>query len=85
VTDPDATTARIFDFAGIERPENWRSFHENCGVVLTSSQLQVRRPLNAEGVQAWRRYADHLGPLLEALAKYGVIPGAMPVRSGPDV
>jgi hypothetical protein len=77
LSDPESETARIFEFAGLERPSDWRSFHEQRGVVLTSSQQQVRRPLSAEGVGAWRRYEKHLGPLKEALRRYGV-PGAPP-------
>jgi len=73
VGEPDAETARVFDFVGIERPADWRSFHEKRGAVLTSSLLQVRRPLNADGVGAWRRYATHLGPLKDALAKQGLL------------
>lgn len=75
VSDPEAETARVFDFVGIERPPDWRSFHAKNGAIDTSSQLQVRRPLNAEGVGAWRRYARHLGPLRDALARQGLVDG----------
>jgi hypothetical protein len=74
VSEPDATTARLFDFVGIERPADWRTFNERTGVVLTSSQLQVRKPLNAEGVGAWRRYETHLQPMLQSLARFGLVP-----------
>lgn len=73
VSDPDAETARVFEFVGVERPQDWRSFHARGGVVLTSSQLQVRRPLNAEGVGAWKRYERHLAPLKDALGRYGLL------------
>jgi hypothetical protein len=73
VSDPENETARIFEFAGIERPADWQSFHQKRGAVLTWSQRQVRRPLNADGVGAWRRYAAHLGPLEEALDRYGLL------------
>lgn len=74
VSDPESETARIFEFAGLERPADWRSFHEKRNVVLTSSHRQVRRPLNADGIGAWRRYEQHLGPLRLALDRYGVRP-----------
>jgi tetratricopeptide (TPR) repeat protein len=73
VAEPEAETARVFDFVGIERPPDWRSFHEKRGVVLTSSLQQVRRPLSADGVGAWRRYAAHLGALEDALARQGLL------------
>ena len=34
---------------------------------MTASATQVRRPINADGVGAWRRYADHLKPLRDRL------------------
>jgi tetratricopeptide (TPR) repeat protein len=73
VSDPESETERIFEFAGLERPADWRSFHQKRGVVLTASQLQVRRPLNADGVGAWRRYEKHLGPLKDALGRCGLL------------
>ncbi|MFO1394376.1 MAG: sulfotransferase [Steroidobacteraceae bacterium] len=75
VSDPEAVTAQMFEFAGLERPADWQTFHERRGVVLTASQRQVRRPLNADGVGAWRRYERHLAPLKDALRRHGV-PGA---------
>jgi hypothetical protein len=75
VSDPETETSRVFEFAGLERPADWSSFHQKRGVVLTWSQQQVRRPLNADGVGAWRRYDRHLGPLKDALRRHGV-PGA---------
>lgn len=52
VSEPGCETARIFEFAGFERPAGWQSFYEKRTVVLTASQRQVRRPLNADGVGA---------------------------------
>ncbi len=72
VAEPDAETARVFAFAGLTRPDDWRAFHARKGTIITASQLQVRRPLNAAGVGAWRRYGKHLGPLREALIRHGV-------------
>jgi len=51
--------------------------------VHTSSHFQVRRPLNSDGVGAWKRYERHLGPLLDALAKHGVLPAPSPAASKP--
>lgn len=73
VSEPEGESARIFEFLGIERPQDWQSFYRKSGIVHTSSQLQVRRPLNSDGVGAWKRYERHLGPLRDALARYGVL------------
>jgi tetratricopeptide (TPR) repeat protein len=43
------------------------AFHENRRAVRTASSEQVRRPINREGVDQWRPYEAHLGPLKEAL------------------
>ncbi len=78
VLDPDTETARVFNFLGLERPESWRSFHERSDAVLTASQLQVRKPLNPSGIGVWKRYERHLGPLADALMKFGVMRRAEP-------
>jgi hypothetical protein len=31
---------------------------------------QVRQPIFSSSLQRWRKYADHLGPLFEALGSY---------------
>jgi hypothetical protein len=38
--------------------------------VRTASIAQVRQPIFRSSLQRWRKYADHLGPLLEALGPY---------------
>jgi tetratricopeptide (TPR) repeat protein len=43
------------------------AFHENDRAVRTASSEQVRRPINRDGVDAWRPYAPWLGPLQSAL------------------
>jgi hypothetical protein len=73
VLEPETETQKVFDFIGLPRPADWQQFHERGAAVLTTSQLQVRRPLNAEGIGAWRRYERHLGPMIDALAKFGLI------------
>ena len=72
VRNADAVTARLFENLGIERPTDWRKFNEKAGVVHTSSQLQVRRPLNSDGIGAWRRYERHLAPMRAALERLGL-------------
>jgi tetratricopeptide (TPR) repeat protein len=43
------------------------AFHENDRAVRTASSEQVRRPINRDGVDAWRPYAQWLGPLRATL------------------
>lgn len=78
VMNAEAETARVFDFVDLERPANWQSFADQTSVVLTSSQLQVRKPLNTAGIGAWKRYERHLMPMVDALIKFGVMRRAEP-------
>ena len=73
VSDPDVETRRVFDFVEIRRPSDWHAFHQLSTAVITSSQQQVRRPLSADGIGAWRRYAKHLSPLIESLGRHGAL------------
>lgn len=45
-------------------------FYEATGVVRTASAAQVRRPLFLTSIGRWRRYANELAPLLQALGTY---------------
>jgi hypothetical protein len=73
VLESETETQRVFEFLELERPADWQAFHTKSGTVLTSSQLQVRRPLNAEGIGAWKRYERHLAPMAEALVRFGLL------------
>ena len=50
----------------------------NARAVRTASSEQVRRPINRDGVDQWRPYAEWLGPLTDALgpvlAAYPAVP-----------
>lgn len=67
--DAEGISRRLLDFCGLEWEERCLRFHENRGEVRTVSNLQVRRPLYGHAVGRWRRYAAHLGPLLEELGR----------------
>ena len=80
VLESETETQRIFEFLELERPADWQAFHRKSAAVLTSSQLQVRRPLNAEGIGAWKRYEHYLAPMVEALVRFGLLR-----KPGPEV
>ncbi|WP_303830745.1 hypothetical protein [Asticcacaulis taihuensis] len=42
-------------------------------MVATASSTQVRKPINAKGIDAWRRYEKELAPLRGRLQSMGVI------------
>jgi len=67
VADLEREVRRLLDFCGLPFDERCLRFHETDRPVRTASSEQVRQPLNKRGVEQWRRYAAHLGPLREAL------------------
>jgi hypothetical protein len=42
-------------------------FPDNKHMVTTASSAQVREKLHSGRSKAWRKYEDHLGPLIEGL------------------
>ncbi|SFF68673.1 Tfp pilus assembly protein PilF [Fontimonas thermophila] len=67
VAAPEAGTRRLIDVVGLPWDDACLAFHRNDRAVLTPSRWQVRQPMYAQSVGRWRRYARHIGPLLEAL------------------
>jgi tetratricopeptide (TPR) repeat protein len=68
VADQEGQSRRLIEFLGLEWDARCLEFHRNRRPVLTSSTLQVRRPMYGDSVGRWRRYERYLAPLLEALA-----------------
>jgi len=67
VEDLEANVRRILEFCGLEFEPACLEFHKTLRTVHSASSEQVRRPLNREGVDQWRRYEPWLGSLKEAL------------------
>jgi hypothetical protein len=55
------------DFLDLPFEQEVLNFHQSKRLVRTPSASQVRQPIYKSAVQAWKKYEDHLGPLLEAL------------------
>jgi len=75
VTDPEEQSRALVDYVGLEWSDNCLRFFENPRSVATASMTQVRQPIYSSSVGRWRRYRDHLGPLLQGLGDlrhYGV-------------
>lgn len=49
------------------------AFQDNQRAVSTASVYQVRQPVYSTAIGRWKRYAAHLGPLLEALELPGLV------------
>ena len=70
---PEAQIRRLLDLCGMTFEEACLRPHETKGAVATASSAQVRKPINAEGVGAWRRYAAELEPLRAELEAMGYV------------
>lgn len=71
IGDPDRRIPwLVSEVCGLGWDEACLRFHEGERPVATSSVVQVRRPIFTDGAGRWRRYARHLGPLIEALGPY---------------
>lgn len=81
IDDPERVLRGVMDYLGLPWDPDCLRFHESSRVVRTPSAEQVRRPLNREGVGAWRDYEQWLGPLFEALKPVLGRPSATPERA----
>ena len=73
VADPEAFGREIVEFCGLKWNPKSLDFHKNRTSSFTFSEMQVRRPLNSDGVGRWRYYASALAPLTEALLSFDEI------------
>jgi tetratricopeptide (TPR) repeat protein len=71
VDDLECQTRRILDYLGLPFEAACLEYHRSNAPVATASSEQVRRPLNREGMGAWKPYAEWLGPLRAALGPLG--------------
>jgi hypothetical protein len=65
----------MIDYVGLEWSEDCLNFHKNQRKVITASMTQVRKPAYQTSVGRWKRYADHIQPLLQSLGDlhaYGI-------------
>lgn len=67
VTDPETHIRALLDYCGLPFEEQCLRPHENERAVKTASSEQVRQPINAKGLNSWKKYEPHLEPLRTAL------------------
>jgi tetratricopeptide (TPR) repeat protein len=67
VADPERETRRMLDYLGLPWHSNCLKFHENKRAVRTASVAQVRKPIYLSSVARWKRFEEHLSPLLEII------------------
>jgi tetratricopeptide (TPR) repeat protein len=69
IDDPEGEVRRLLDFVGVPFDPACLDSHQTRRAVQTPSSEQVRRPINRDGVDQWRRYEPWLGPLKDALGE----------------
>jgi tetratricopeptide (TPR) repeat protein len=69
IAEPEPVAREMVAFAGMDWEPGCLEFHRSERPVLTSSGVQVRRPLATAPSRRWRNYERHLGPLLEELGE----------------
>lgn len=79
VEDTEGWARKMIDFMGLDWEEGVMSFQSLERAVKTASVWQVRQPVYTTSKARWKRYADHLGPLEEALKVRPPMPVAQPV------
>lgn len=67
VSDPSALAERVMAFCGVAFEPACIDITSNQSPVSTASSSQVRQPITAKGIGAWRRYASQLRPLQERI------------------
>lgn len=67
IGDPGSHLRTALDHLGLEWDPAVLEFHKLDRVVRTPSSEQVRRPLNRDGMEVWRPYAEWLAPLRDRL------------------
>jgi hypothetical protein len=75
VSNQEAETRRLLECIEMEWSDDCMNFHRNPRLVTTASMTQVRQPAYKTSIGRWKRYENHLGPLMEGLgdlAQYGI-------------
>lgn len=73
VTDQEGETERLLAHCELEWSDACLRFHERPGMVMTASRFQVRQPMYASSIGAWRRYSSHLELMRRELERVGAI------------
>ena len=70
IAEPEAQSRKLIADVGLDWQDACLSFYDNAARVDTLSNVQVRQPIYASSVGAWKRFEKELAPFLET---YGPI------------
>ena len=71
--DPQAVIHRVHAHCGLAPATGEAASPSAQGVEATASAMQVREPVHQRGIDAWKRYSSHLGPLQRELGAAGFL------------
>jgi hypothetical protein len=69
IANPEAEIRKLLAHCDLEWEQGCLDFHETRRAVSTPTRNQVRQPAYSSSVGRWRRYREHLGPLLDGLER----------------
>jgi len=73
IQNPESEIRRLLEACGLPFEDACLKPHEARGGVSTASAVQVRSPINSQGVDAWKRYEAQLTPLHNRLRQLGYV------------
>jgi tetratricopeptide (TPR) repeat protein len=81
IEDTEAEVRALLDYCGLEFEPACLEFYKTERAVRTASSEQVRQPIYRDSTDEWQRYAEHLGPLRDALGEivdcYPAVPATL--------
>jgi tetratricopeptide (TPR) repeat protein len=63
-------TRKLIEHVGLDWEDQCLEFHKTKRAVQTSSVTQVRQKMYQGSSEEWRKYEDHLGPMVESLSSF---------------
>jgi len=67
VADLETQARAMLEHCGLPWEDAVLEFHKNKRAVRTASSEQVRQPIYSKGLNYWKRFEEHLTPLIEHL------------------
>ena len=69
VSNPKVEIRNLIKWLNFEWDEKYLSPHLNLRKVSTTSQVQVRSPINNKSLSGWKKYKDLLKPIMDFFDK----------------
>jgi len=69
-TNQEEETRKLLAYCNLDWDENCLNFHANKRAVQTASSLQVREKMYQGSSEVWKKYRNHLQPLLDSMKLY---------------